>query len=448
MGDDTSADGNDASPQGAVSVIDRPVYRKRLESRAGNGMVKVITGLRRCGKSFLLFTIFANALREGGVADDHIIRIQLDNDRYADCRDPGRLSAYIRDRLPHDGKMCYVMIDEAQFAITREEMRDRDNPIRLYGILNGLLYEDNVDVYITGSNSKFLSTDVMTEFRGRGDEIHIAPLSFSEFLPASGLDKSDAWRDYTYYGGLPHILAERTPEDKTRYLTRLNREIYLRDVCERYNLRNPEGMEEVMQVTASAIGSPTNPRRLADTFRSNGTKGVSEPTVRNYLAYLEEAFILERAERYDIKGRRYIGSNHKYYYTDTGLRNALLGFRQYEPSHLMENVIYNELVCRGYSVDVGVVNGYGQSRDGKTEHRQYEIDFVASLGSRRYYIQSAYALSGEGKMEQEQASLVRIPDSFRKIIVTAENMPTWHTENGVTVISLFDFLLNPLSLDQ
>ena len=425
--------------------IKRNRYLERLISRMNNGMIKVVTGIRRCGKTYLLFHLFYDYLVQSGVPEDNIITVPLDDDDYAEYTDPGRLYDYIKSKLTDPKQKYYVFIDEAQYAITREEMKNPDIPIRLYGVLNGLLRKENVDVYVTGSNSKFLSTDIMTEFRGRGDEVHIAPLSFSEFVPAFDGDKMEAWRDYTYYGGMPRILMEKDDQAKTAYLDRLNKEIYVKDITERYDIRNGEGMEELMKVLASAIGSLTNAQKVSDTFRSNGIKGITMPTIANYLVYLQESFIVQKAERYDIKGRKYISTPSKYYYSDMGLRNAFLNFRQYEETHIMENVIYNELIYRGYNVDVGVVEV--RSDDGNKK-KQLEVDFVANQGNKRYYIQSAFALSDQEKMDQEQASLIKISDSFKKIIVVNSNTPVWRNDQGILVMNLYDFLLNEDSLDM
>lgn len=425
--------------------IKRNRYLERLISRMNNGMIKVVTGIRRCGKTYLLFHLFYDYLVQSGVPEDNIITVPLDDDDYAEYTDPGRLYDYIKSKLIDPKQKYYVFIDEAQYAITREEMKNPDIPIRLYGVLNGLLRKENVDVYVTGSNSKFLSTDIMTEFRGRGDEVHIAPLSFSEFVPAFDGDKMEAWRDYTYYGGMPRILMEKDDQAKTAYLDRLNKEIYVKDIIERYNIRNGEGMEELMKVLASAIGSLTNAQKVSDTFSSNGIKGITMPTIANYLVYLQESFIVQKAERYDIKGRKYIRTPSKYYYSDMGLRNAFLNFRQYEETHIMENVIYNELIYRGYKVDVGVVEV--RSDDGNKK-KQLEVDFVANQGNKRYYIQSAFALPDQEKMDQEQASLIKISDSFKKIIVVNSNTPVWRNDQGILVMNLYDFLLNEDSLDM
>ena len=425
--------------------IKRNRYLERLIGRMNNGMIKVVTGIRRCGKTYLLFHLFYDYLIQSGVPEENIITIPLDDDDYVEYTDPGKLYDYIKNKLSDPKQKYYVFIDEAQYAITRAEMKNPDIPIRLYNVLNGLLRKENVDVYVTGSNSKFLSTDIMTEFRGRGDEVHIAPLSFSEFVPAFDGDKMEAWRDYTYYGGMPRILMEKDDQAKTAYLDRLNKEIYVKDISERYDIRNGEGMEELMKVLASAIGSLTNAQKVSDTFSSNGIKGITMPTIANYLVYLQESFVVQKAERYDIKGRKYISTPSKYYYSDMGLRNAFLNFRQYEETHIMENVIYNELIYRGYNVDVGVVQV--RSNDGNKK-KQLEVDFVANQGNKRYYIQSAFALPDQEKMDQEQASLIKISDSFKKIIVVNSNTPVWRNDKGILVMNLYDFLLNEDSLDM
>ena len=427
-------------------VIRRDRYLERLISKQNNGMIKVITGIRRCGKSYLLFNLFYDHLLASGIPEDNIICIALDDVENEAYRDPYRLYSYIKERVQDNREQYYVLIDEAQYAISKEEMKNPDEPIRLYGVLNSLLRKSNVDVYITGSNSKFLSSDVMTEFRGRGDEIHISPLSFSEFYPASGQEKSDAWRDYLYYGGLPHILAESGGEAKSRYLENLNKEIYLRDMCERYGIRDEESMLILMKVIASAIGSLSNAQKISDTFRSSGNKVITMPTISSYLKYLQESFVVEKAERYDIKGRKYISTPSKYYYSDLGLRNALLNFRQFEETHLMENAIYNELIYRGYSVDVGVVETR-VDEGGKKIRKQLEVDFVVNQFNKRYYIQSAFLISDREKYEQEQAPLVKIPDSFKKIVVVGNNSPIWRNEKGITFMGIYDFLLNENSLD-
>lgn len=426
--------------------IKRDRYLNKLISHMNNGLIKVITGIRRCGKSYLLFNLFYDYLIDTGVPEDSIIPIPLDDDDYAEYCDPHKLYEYIKSNLTDNKKTYYIFIDEAQYAISKEEMKNPDVPIRLYGVLNGLLRKKNVDVYITGSNSKFLSSDIMTEFRGRGDEIHVAPLSFSEYLPASGKDKSDAMQDYMLYGGLPHIFAEPDAESKSAYLDRLNREIYLRDIYERYDIKAEGGMEELTKVLASSVGSLSNPQRIADMFKSAGNKAITMPTIADYLKYLKESFLIQKAERYDIKGRKYISTPSKYYYTDLGLRNSILNFRQFEETHLMENMIYNELIYRGYNVDVGVVETRIEE-NGKRVYKQLEIDFVVNSGSKRYYIQSAYALPNKEKVDQEQASLIKVNDSFNKIIVVSGNTPLWRNEQGITIMNLYEFLLNENSLD-
>ena len=426
--------------------IKRSKYLNKLVEKRNNGLIKIITGIRRCGKSYLLFHLFYDYLISSGIPAENIVCISLDDIDYEALRDPYVLNEFIKSRISDKSQQYYVFIDEAQYAISKEETKNPDRPIRLYGVLNSLLRKDNVDVYITGSNSKFLSSDVMTEFRGRGDEVHIAPLAFSEYYPASGKEKADAWNDYLFFGGLPHILAEPDHEAKSSYLNRLNREIYLKDICERYDIREKSGMESLMKVLASAVGSLSNPQKISDTFKSSGNNGISMPTISNYLNHLQESFIIQKAERYDIKGRKYISTPSKYYYSDLGLRNALLNFRQFEENHLMENAIYNELIYRGYSVDVGVVE-MRVNEVGKKVRRQLEVDFVINQAGKRYYIQSAFALPDKDKMEQEQASLIRIPDSFKKIVVVGGNSPIWRNEAGITVMGIYDFLLNENSLD-
>lgn len=429
-----------------MKEIKRDNYLNKLISKKNNGLIKVITGIRRCGKSYLLFNLYYDHLIHEGVSKDSIITVALDDDDCSEYCDPQKLSEYIKSKITEQNKQYYVFIDEAQYAITREEIKNPDVPIRLYGVLNGLLRRKNVDVYVTGSNSKFLSSDILTEFRGRGDEIHIAPLSFSEYYPASGKDKYDAWQEYLFYGGLPHILAEPDNTSKEAYLERLNYEIYIRDIVERHEIRDTAGMETLMKVIASGVGSLTNAQKISDTFNSAGDKGISMPTISNYLNYLLESFITQKSERYDIKGRKYIGTPSKYYYTDLGLRNALLNFRQFEETHLMENAIYNELIYRGYKVDVGVVE-IRVDENGKKVRKHLEVDFVINKGSKRYYIQSAYALPDREKIEREQASLTKISDSFKKIIITGGNKPVWRNEQGITIMGIFDFLLNEDSLD-
>lgn len=430
-----------------MKTIERTIYLKRLISKMNNGMIKVITGIRRSGKSFLLFNLFYDYLIEQGVSADHIIKVALDDFDNAEFLNPETLNKFLREKTKNTNEHFYILLDEVQLVISRDELKNKESYVKLYGILNGLLRKNNVDVYVTGSNSKLLSTDVMTEFRGRGDEIHIAPLSFSEYYPACKGTVREAWSEYLMYGGMPYILNLSDDEEKVRYLTGLHREIYLKDISERYGISNSSGMEALQKVIASSVGSLTNPQKISNTFNSNGQKGISAPTIKDYLCYLQDAFLIQKAERYNVKGRKYISTPAKYYYADTGLRNALLGFRQFEETHLMENIVYNELIFRGFSVDVGVVEVY-VSEENKNIKKQMEIDFVASLGSKRYYIQSAYAIPDQEKMNQEQASLINVPDSFKKIIVTGTNSPLWRNEQGITIMNIYDFLLDDNSLDK
>ena len=416
-----------------MKPIRRDLYLNRLIERRENGMIKVVTGIRRCGKSYLLFKLYYQYLIESGVESSRIISIPLDDDDFGELQDSRRLNAYIKERITDDG-MWYVFLDEVQLCKNFE------------AVLNGLNRRDNVDIYVTGSNSKFLSSDVLTEFRGRGDEVRVYPLSFSEYASAYSGDKYDAWIDYYTYGGLPLILSRKTDELKSGYLTTLCQELYLKDIENRYNLRGDNIMSALLNILASSVGSLTNPTKLANTFSSNGMP-VSDKTIGTYIGYLLDAFFISKAERYDIKGKRYIASPYKYYFTDVGLRNAQLNFRQQEENHIMENIIYNELLIRGFNVDVGVVEHAEKNEEGKVVRKRLEVDFVCNLGSRRYYIQSAFAIPDLGKMEQEQNSLVRIDDSFKKIIVVKDRIKLWRNEKGIVIMGIMDFLLNPDSLD-
>ena len=405
------------------------VTKKRRE----NGLIKVVTGIRRCGKSYLLFKLYYQYLLASGIDASRIIRIPLDDEEYEELRESKRLSAYIKERLTDDD-MWYIFLDEVQLCSGFE------------AVLNGLNRRENVDIYVTGSNSKFLSSDVLTEFRGRGDEVRVYPLSFSEYLSAHPGDKYEAWNDYYTYGGLPLILSRNSDELKSRYLIDLCRELYLKDIEERNRLRGDHVMEALVNVLASAVGSLTNPSKLANTFASNGIP-VSDKTVSAYIGYLLDAFFISRAERYDIKGKKYIASPYKYYFTDVGLRNAQLNFRQQEENHIMENIIYNELLVRGFNVDVGVVDYSQRDENGKSIRKRLEVDFICNKGSKRYYIQSAFAIPDEEKMKQEKSSLVRIGDSFKKMIVVKDNIKLWRNEEGIVVMGIMDFLLDPNSLD-
>lgn len=436
------ADGNQSE---AHMEIRRDRYLNRLIDRMHNGMVKVITGIRRCGKTYLLFNLFGDYLRSEGVDDGHIIEVALDVEESVALRDPAALSAYLRSRVANGREQYYVFLDEAQYAISREELKNPDAPPRLYGVLNGLLRMRNVDVYVTGSNSKLLSHDVMTEFRGRGDEVRVRPLSFSEFMQGFDGDRYQGWAEYTVYGGMPLTLSMRTDEQKARYLERLFEETYLKDVVERYEIRKRDELDDLVNVLASGIGTLTNPSKLENTFKSVLHSKISSNTISSYIAYLEDAFVIEEARRYDVKGRGYIGSPLKYYFEDVGLRNARLGFRQVEESHIMENVVYNELRTRGYSVDVGVVEKRVRE-EGRDVRRQLEVDFVANRGSDRVYIQSALEMGTPEKAAQEKASLLGINDNFKKVVLVRDVVKPLRDEWGVVTMSVFDFLLDENSL--
>ena len=414
--------------------IKRDKYLQDLINRMHNHMIKVVTGVRRSGKSYLIFHIFQNYLIEQGVHQSHIIRIELDQRKYRQYRDPDVILEYLESCI-HDDRMYYILLDEVQLLNEFEE------------VLNSLLHIDNVDVYVTGSNSRFLSKDVITEFRGRGDEIHIFPLTFKEFMQVYEGDMYRGWADYMLYGGLPLTATMKTEEQKISYLTRLFEETYLKDIIERYHIEKTQELEDLINILASAIGSLTNVPKIESTFRSVLHSNISGNTIRQYIEYLEDAFIIHKANRYNVKGRKYIGTPVKYYFEDVGLRNARLGFRQVEETHLMENIIYNELRSRGYTVDVGLVEKRGKDVNGKSERKQLEIDFIANQGSRRYYIQSAFAMPDEEKKKQEKMSLLQIRDSFKKIIVVKDVVNVTRDENGITTMSVYDFLLNDHSLE-
>ena len=426
--------------------IRRDKYLNDLVVRKGNGMIKVVTGIRRCGKTYLVFDLFVRHLIESGVPEDHIIALALDDRANVRYRDVDALYDYLMERIGNDQGVYYVLLDEIQYAITVKELRSKDEPPALYGVLNGLLHRRNVDVYVTGSNSKLLSTDVMTEFRGRGDEVRIHPLTFAEFMRAFDGDRQAGWAEYVMYGGLPLTLSMHTPEQKASYLTGLFEEVYLSDVIERNHLTKSQELESLLDVLASSIGSLTNPSKIEATFRSELHSRLDADTVKRYIGHLGEAFLVSEATRYDVKGRRYIGTPKKYYFEDMGLRNARLEFRQIEESHIMENIIYNELRARGFSVDVGVVDRR-MKNNGHDERRRYEVDFVANLGYRRYYIQSALQLDTPEKAAQEKRSLSLIEDSFRKIVVVNRVMRPYMDDDGILTMGLLDFLLNPNSLD-
>ncbi len=404
-------------------IIKRDKYLNELIGWKHTDLIKIVTGIRRCGKSFLLFTLFHQHLLETGVDEEHIIEIALDDISNEELREPFKMLAYVKGCVK-DKEQYYLIIDEVQLLD------------RFVDVLNSFMHMDNVDVYVTGSNSRFLSKDVATEFRGRGMEIHIYPLSFAELYAAEGGDKSALWKRYYTYGGLPYLSALDDNARKAEYLTRLNQALYLRDIVERNRISNIDGFSELMNVMASGIGAPCNPNKIANTFKTVKKENISSQTVANYLSYMEDAFIIEKSIKYDIKGRKYIGTLSKYYFQDVGLRNALLNFRQVEENHLMENVIYNELRSRGFNVDVGMV----EARTA-TERKRLEVDFVANKGDKRFYIQSAFAMPDEEKREQELASLKRINDSFKKIVIMRDDIAPYHDENGVLIIGLTDFLL-------
>lgn len=411
--------------------IKRDYHLQRLVSRKHNGMVKVVTGMRRSGKSYLLFTIFYKHLLEEGVADDHIVRIDLEDRLNKALRNPDELLTYVRSRIK-DENMYYILLDEVQHV---NEFED---------VLNSMLHIGNADVYVTGSNAKFLSKDVITEFRGRGDEVNIRPLGFKEFLSARpSLGKEDALREYMTYGGLPQTVTMQTVEQKENYLKSLFTNTYLLDIKERYNIKNDDDLEELISMLASGIGGLVSAKKLQDTFHSVKKSAISYETIKRYLDMLQDAFILERAVRYDIKGRRYISTTSKYYFEDLGLRNARINFRQSERTHLLENMIYNELRLRGFSVDVGEVSVNGKNSAGKSYRSTLEVDFVCNSGYKRHYIQSALALPTQEKMEQELNSLRRINDDFQKILIVGDAMqPTYQNEDGILILNVYDFLLD------
>ena len=411
-----------------MEEIKRDYYLNQLISSKQNGLIKIITGIRRCGKSYLLFKLFRNHLLAKGVAPDHIISLALDDVLNEDYCDPKKLLLYIKGCIK-DAQIYYVLLDEVQMVHN------------FVGALNSLLHIDNVDVYVTGSNSKFLSSDIATEFRGRGDEIRIYPLSFAEFFSVYEGDKLDAWRDYITYGGLPLTFSLDTQQKKVTYLHNLYSTVYLKDLIDRNGIKKSAEFDTLVKVMASSIGSPCNPNKLSNTFKSVSNSDLSPLTIDNYLGFLQDAFLIEKAMRYDIKGKKYIGTLSKYYFVDLGLRNNLLDFRQIEETNLMENVIYNELRSRGYLVDVGMVETRSRTEQQGMIRRQLEVDFVVNNGSKRYYIQSALALPDKEKIEQESASLKHISDNFQKIIIVKDNIVSYHNEAGILFINLFDFLL-------
>ena len=414
--------------------IGRDVYLNKLISKRHNGLIKVVTGIRRCGKSYLLFNLFKEYLVNEGVAENHIIEIAFDSFENKRYRDPEVLFPYIMEKMS-DERMYYVLLDEVQMLDDFES------------VLNSLGRKQNVDVYVTGSNAKFLSKDIITEFRGRGDEVHMYPLTFGEFMSVYDGDKQEGWRDYVLFGGIPLVLGFETADQKSDFLKSLFEETYISDITGRNNIRNKAELEELLNILSSAIGSLTNPSKLSATFKSVKNKSISKDTIIKYIDYLRDSFLIDSAIRYDIKGKKYINTPSKYYFTDLGLRNARLNFRQVEETHVMENIIFNELKVRGYNVDVGVVVMNEVDKNGKKIRKQLEVDFVCNKGSKRFYIQSAYALPDKEKMEQEQRSLVNTGDGFKKIIITKDAVAPLYNEEGILVMSVYDFLLNPDSME-
>lgn len=414
--------------------IERQKYLDELISLKENGMIKVITGMRRCGKSYLLFEIFSSYLETSGVKADHIIKIDLEDYKNKLLRNPDNIYEYVESRIV-DSDIYYILLDEVQML---DDFVD---------VLNGFLKKQNVDIYVTGSNAKFLSKDVITEFRGRGFEIRVYPLSFSEYMSEYQGSLQSGINEYMLYGGLPQILSYKTDEHKTLFLKSLFEETYIKDIKERYNIRKDDDLEELINMLASGIGALTNPNKLSNTFKSEKKSVVSYDTIKDYIEYLCDSFLVEKSTRYDVKGKKYINSPYKYYFMDLGLRNARLNFRQFEKNHLMENLIYNELRIRGYNVDVGVVPAVIRDNEGKQQRSNYEIDFICNAGSKRYYIQSAYRMENDDKIKQEKSSLLKVDDSFKKIIIVGDEMPVTRDDNGITIINIYDFLLKSNSLE-
>lgn len=413
--------------------ISRDKYLNDLIVRMHNGLIKVITGLRRSGKSYLLFEIFKSYLIENNISPSHIIEISLDQRKNKKYRDPDTILDFIESSILDDDTY-YVFLDEVQMLNDFEE------------VLNSLLHIKNLDIYVTGSNSKFLSKDIITEFRGRGDEVHIYPLTFKEFMQVYDGDKYEGISEYMVYGGLPLVATMKSDEQKVKYLENLFEETYLKDIKERYKIEKVQEMDDLIKVLASSIGSLSNPSKISDTFKSSLKSNISMNTIKNYITYLEESFLINEANRYDVKGRKYIGTPLKYYFEDIGLRNAKLEFRQIEETHLMENIVYNELRARGFGVDVGMVETKEKNKSGNFEKKRLEVDFIANKGSLKYYIQSAYSLPSDSKIRQEKSSLLNINDSFKKIIIVKDVIKPQRDENGIVSISLYDFLLDENSL--
>ena len=414
--------------------IERNNYLRQFILRKDNGMIKVITGIRRCGKSFLLFQIFKKYLLENGIDEDHVIEIALDGIENEELRNPKICYQYVKAAIKDDGKY-YLLLDEVQFMPRFEE------------VLNSFLRISNLDIYVTGSNSRFLSSDIVTEFRGRGDEIRVYPLSFAEFYSVYDGEYEDAWNDYMIYGGLPQVAGFQTERQKAEYLKNIFTNVYLKDVVERNGIQSMDDLGTLVDILASVIGAPTNPTRISNTFASERQISYTNKTISRHIDYLEESFLISRSNRYDIKGRKYVGANLKYYFTDLGLRNARLNFRQQEPTHIMENIVYNELLIRGYNVDTGILDVYGKDSAGKRVRKQLEVDFVVNQGSQRYYIQVACDMASKEKQSQEFRSLRNIPDSFKKIVITGGTAKPWRNEEGFVIMGMKYFLLNTDSLE-
>lgn len=431
-------------------MIKRDKYLNKIISKQNNGLIKVITGVRRSGKSYLLNFIYKNYLLNHGVNENNIIMLALDEDINIKYRNPILLGEYIREKIINKDEQYYIFLDEIQKVenIQNPYIDNKESLITFVDVLLGLMKIPNCDIYVTGSNSKMLSSDILTEFRDRGDEIRIYPLSFKEFYDYKKIDKSDAYREYITYGGLPLAILKDNHEDKSKYLKDLFNKTYLKDVLERNDIKNnQEEIDELLNIISSSMGSLTNPLKLSNTFKSVRKINITSQTISKYLDYFIDAFILDKVYRYDIKGKKYINTPLKYYYTDVGLRNARLNFRQQEENHIMENVVYNELKLRGFDVDIGVVEYNYKDENGKNKRKQFEVDFIASKFNKKYYIQSALTISNEDKLDQELNSLKRINDSFKKVILVKENIIPWYDNNGILYLGIYDFLLNEDSLD-
>ena len=414
-------------------LFERKYYLSQLQNADGNGMIKIITGMRRCGKSFLLFNIFRKSLLERGIHEDHIIKVNLEDRRNKKLRNPDALLEHI-DKLMTDAEKYYILLDEVQLVSEFED------------VLNSYLDVPNAEVYVTGSNAKFLSRDIITEFRGRGWEVRIHPLSFAEYYEVIGGEKAEALDQYYKYGGLPAVAGMKRAKDKQNYLREIFETVYLRDVIDRNHLKNADGLRELVRILASTMGASTNMRRISNTFKTAAGIDLAPATIAKYIECLQDAFIISEALRYDVKGRKYIGTETKYYFEDLGIRNAVVDFRQFEPTHIMENVVYNDLCRNGFSVDVGLVESFKRDNNGKLTRRNLEIDFVVNRHDERLYIQSAYALPSKEKVDQEQAALLQVSDGFRKIIIAGDHYSTGYNENGILVIGLYDFLLEKANI--